>query len=140
MTTLGRCIETAGKPWVQSEADWKELERTAAKDTLVGNVVPALVKVALTYDRAVAVDGVSQLAVALRLYRLKHGAYPDKLASLVPEVLGKLPTDPFSGKDYLYRRDGKGFVVYSIGDDGIDDGGMEPRVNCTPDIAFKCSR
>ena len=139
LDAMEKCIEMAGKPWVQCEAGWAKLGQKIAKDTLVGSLVAALGRGALTYDRSVAIDGVSQLAVALRLYRIKHGEYPEKLAALTPEVLAKLPTDPFSGKDYVYRREGKGFVVYSIGEDGVDDGGEEGSGN-TPDIVVKCSR
>ena len=136
-------VTLSRKPWHQSKADWEkidhDLQEKATDYPLTTVLGSTLSKTAQIYDRAVAVDGVSQLAVALRLYRLKHGQYPEKLTALVPEVLKKLPTDPFSGKDYEYRREGKGFVVYSIGDDGVDNNGEEGTGNA-PDIAFKCSR
>ena len=65
------------------------------------------------------------MASALRLYRIKHGAYPEKLDALVPEFIDKLPTDPFSGREYVYRKEGKGFILYSLGVNMTDDGGVE---------------
>ena len=83
----------------------------------------------------------AKFAIALRLYCMKHGAYPDSLDALVPEFLDKLPLDPFSGKPYVYRRDGSGFVVYSVGHNGVDDGGVEVTGDRDKgDIVWKCSR
>jgi hypothetical protein len=91
------------------------------------------------YDQGLASESVCRLAAALRLHKIEHGAYPEKLAALVPDVLPKLPVDPFSGKDYVYRREGKGYIVYSVGQDGVDSGGKEDTP-CTPDIVVECSR
>ena len=33
------------------------------------------------------------------------------------------PVDPFTGKPLEYRREGDGFLIYSAGPDGRDDGG-----------------
>ena len=46
------------------------------------------------------------------------------LADLVPDYLSEVPQDPFSGKPLLYRRNAKGYVLYSVGLDGRDDGGQ----------------
>ena len=73
----------------------------------------------------------------MSVYRMKHGAYPEKLDALVPDFIDKLPVDPFSGKDYIYRRDGKGFIVYSIGANGADDGGMRSDVRDEGDVVFE---
>ena len=95
----------------------------------------------VNYDRRVVQMSSVKLAVALRLCRLNYGRYPDDLAALVPEFLDKLPTDPFSGKEFIYRKEGQGFVVYSVGVNGTDDGGVEDAKNRDAgDIVWKCSR
>ncbi len=33
--------------------------------------------------------------------------------------------DPFTGKSFVYRREGDGFIVYSLGVNRTDDGGVE---------------
>jgi hypothetical protein len=65
-----------------------------------------------------------QLDLAVRLYRERHGAFPDDLRALVPEVLGRIPADPFSDADAspVYRNNGESFELYSVGPDGDDDG------------------
>ena len=95
----------------------------------------------LAFDRTIAHLACLKVALALRLHRLKHGVYPELLAALVPEFLDKLPLDPFSGKDLVYRREGKGFVVYSLDWDGADDNGVpSQRSQNQGDIVFRVSR
>lgn len=63
-------------------------------------------------------------AIALKRYQLKHGDYPSSLADLVPQFLSSVPRDPVDGQPLRYRRmaDGR-FLLYSIGENGKDDGG-----------------
>jgi hypothetical protein len=65
----------------------------------------------------------SRTGLACRLHKGRTGAYPDDLGALVPGLLGAVPIDPFTGKPLIYRRDGGGFVVYSLGSNEKDDGG-----------------
>ena len=65
----------------------------------------------------------ARTALALRIYKSQHGRYPDTLNALAPAILSKVPVDPFSGKLLIYRREGKGFVFYSVSVNGRDDGG-----------------
>lgn len=46
------------------------------------------------------------LLVALVAYRLDHGELPPSLEALVETYLDKLPVDPYSGRDFVYFRDG----------------------------------
>ncbi len=61
------------------------------------------------------------VASAVRLHRIRTGRYPKSLEEL---NLGDLAIDPCSGQPFVYRTDPKkGFMLYSIGPDGLDDGG-----------------
>ncbi len=63
-------------------------------------------------------------AIALKRCQLRHGDYPDTLAGLVPEFLAAVPRDPLDGQPLRYRRNANGtFTLYSIGENGVDDGG-----------------
>lgn len=53
----------------------------------------------------------------LREQHAREGAYP--------ETAKNLPLDPFDGKPLRYKREGKGFVLYSVGYDLKDNGGRE---------------
>ena len=70
----------------------------------------------------------SQLLLALRAYNHQFGSYPQTLAELKNKLDFKVPTqDPFSGKDFIYKRQGNGFLLYSIGENMKDDGGTVPK-------------
>lgn len=63
-------------------------------------------------------------AIALKRFHLRHGRHPETLAELVPELLSAVPIDPWSGRPLGYRRNAAGgFTLYSVGEDGRDDGG-----------------
>lgn len=51
------------------------------------------------------------IAVALRRFRIDHGAYPNTLDELAPAYLKNVPIDAFTGKRPEYRRSGAGFEL-----------------------------
>ena len=62
--------------------------------------------------------------LALRAYRLDHGAGPPTLSALVPRYLPAVPADPFALSGPLrFKRVGAKSLLYSVGPDGKDDGG-----------------
>ncbi|MDB6110705.1 MAG: hypothetical protein JWR69_2455 [Pedosphaera sp.] len=68
-------------------------------------------------------------AIALKRFHLVHGAYPERLEILVPDYLQRPPIDPMDGKPLRYRlRPGGEFLLYSVGEDGEDNGGDANRV------------
>jgi len=81
-------------------------------------------------------------ALAVERFRQKQGQLPKNLKELVPRFLHEIPTDPFDGKPIRFRRLAEGYVVYSVGADGHDDGGRERperkrfNDNSTYDITF----
>lgn len=77
----------------------------------------------------------SLAALAIERYRLANGRLPDKPDELVPAYLAALLTDPFDGQPLRYKKLAKGYVVYSVGEDGKDDGGDEKK-----DITFTVER
>ena len=65
------------------------------------------------------------VALALRAYKIEHGAYPEKLDALVPCYLQKIPADPFGGGGPLrYKKQGADYKLWSIGPDKKDDNGL----------------
>ena len=64
-------------------------------------------------------------ALAVERYRLAKGKLPDGLGDLVGEYLESVPADPFTGQMLKYKKLQQGYVVYSVGKDGKDDGGVE---------------
>jgi len=61
--------------------------------------------------------------LAIRQFQSERGVYPNRLAELVPQFLKALPRDPFGTNGFIYRTQTNGFLLYSVGPDGKDDGG-----------------
>jgi hypothetical protein len=78
-------------------------------------------------NRVLAIEISRQMAItaiALKRHTVRHGAAPADLHALVPAFLPAVPRDPVDGLPLRYRSNADGtFVLYSIGEDGVDDGG-----------------
>jgi hypothetical protein len=68
-------------------------------------------------------------ALGIQRYRLKTGRLPNQLSDLVPGYLAALPRDSMNGKVLVYRLRpaGDDFLLYSVGENGKDDGGDPAR-------------
>jgi hypothetical protein len=83
-------------------------------------------KVFLTDARTRAKLLLSEAALAIERYRLaNHNLLPPALQDVVPAFLPAVPLDPFDGKPLRYQLLPKGYLIYSIGEDGVDNGGKE---------------
>lgn len=70
----------------------------------------------------------AKAALGVERYRLaNHNQLPNSLEDLVPSFLAAEPIDPFDGKPLRFKKLAKGYVIYSVGPDGIDDGGKERK-------------
>jgi len=65
----------------------------------------------------------TRAGLACKIYRKGHGRYPSSLGELVPGLLDKEPIDPFPGKPLIYKVQGDGVLIYSLGANQKDDGG-----------------
>ena len=74
-------------------------------------------------SRSDVYDSFTALALGLAGYRHDRGAYPARLAELCPAYVAEMPLDLFGDGDFRYRREDDGYLVYSIGPNGKDDGG-----------------
>lgn len=97
----------------------------------IGNVFvsmfsPALSAAANAEDRGAMQFEVTKLGFALAAYRADHSAYPKQLRDLVPEYIAKVPGDVFAkdGPPH-YKPQGTGYLIYSVGINGKDDGGRD---------------
>jgi hypothetical protein len=91
-------------------------------------------------DQAVAVrarDEAKASAVragaSLLEYKAKHGSFPATLA----EAISSVPADPFDLKPLRYRREGGGFVVWSVSQSLTFDGGDPATKPAPTEIAFR---
>jgi hypothetical protein len=90
-------------------------------------LVPALSRVFEAQARSQARHRAAAVLLAATRARLEAGALPESAESLVPEWLLALPADPFRTEGPLtVKTNADGWLVYSVGPDGEDDGGPMP--------------
>ena len=82
--------------------------------------------------------------LALRAYTLEHDShFPAKLDSLVPKYLAYTPIDPFANANvslqYHLSRDKVHYLLYSVGPDGIDNGGAPIIYKPSPGMAKRAA-
>jgi hypothetical protein len=95
----------------------------AIGDVLTAQMMPAARKVQAGYDRSEQVRRNLHVAFALAAYQREEGRYPAKLDDLAPKYIPAVPDDLFTGKALIYRPADKGYLLYSVGVNGRDDGG-----------------
>lgn len=81
---------------------------------------------------------------AVRRYAIENGSPPESLADLVPEYLPAVTVDPYGDAPLRYRRIEDGYLLYSVGANGVDDGGQhaiyhEAKTNREADLFFDAS-
>ena len=87
-------------------------------------LIPAIGRASTRAVECEAVQALCRVAIALRRYQSAQGSHPDSLQQLVPEFLSAVPLDPFDGQPLRYRRNkNESFTLYSVGENGRDDGG-----------------
>ncbi len=86
-----------------------------------------------------------RVVLAIESYRAGHGSLPTSLSDLVPGHLAEMIPDHYadSAADFGYRivedleTYPEGYILYTVGFDGIDDGGVpdseKPYASLTPD-------
>jgi len=88
-------------------------------------LMPAVVRViGISYRGKVETDSLITTLALLR-YKADEGQLPENLDELVASgYLKKLPMDPYSDGSLVYRKIDEDFVLYSLGADFDDDGGV----------------
>ncbi len=92
---------------------------------MLRHLLPAMGRTTRLYGRYYAGFVTTRTAMAVLRYRLKHQQLPETLALLVPEFMSVVPADPLDGEPIRYVKRANGFIVYSVGEDGQDNGGRD---------------
>jgi len=133
--------ETAGLPLLEDEIA-KARRRWWALFPMGAILAPVFERANAKRDDALARVGLAQVSLLLKAYKAERGGCPESLGELGKFAGRELPIDPFSGKPFVYRREGKGFLLYSWGVNLKDDGGTPPpkRRYEEGDIVIRCLR
>jgi hypothetical protein len=104
----------------------KDGDKVAGKmtgDVLASLLLPAVRKVQQAHDRITQVERNLRVAFAMAAYHKDNGHYPEKLEDLAPKYLAAVPDDAFNGQPLIYKPEKNGYLFYSVGPNGKDDGG-----------------
>ncbi|HNQ23395.1 MAG TPA: hypothetical protein PKK06_09905 [Phycisphaerae bacterium] len=124
-----RVLEFATQPPGQrslTEADVDAVvQRIPAWDVIARMSLPSLTAAAGQSWRAQAQWNLLRGLVALRSYMARHaGTPPARLADLGDALSADALLDVYSGQPLRYRVESAGWVLYSVGPNGRDDGGV----------------
>jgi hypothetical protein len=96
-------------------------------------LLPAVTQVVVAEDRAEQRVRNLRVAMALAAWRAKNGQYPERLDELSQGGLIDPPLDVFTERPLVYRRETRGYVLYSLGPNETDDGGHDATTGRTSD-------
>jgi len=105
----------------------------ANRNPLMRTMMPALGRYYALHTRAETNRRASVLATNIMAYRQQHGDYPDSLDAFGDR---DFIIDPFTDQRFVYRRDGDSFTLYSLGPNGVDDGGVHDRRMRDNDVRY----
>jgi hypothetical protein len=90
-------------------------------------VIPNVGAFADHLDRAQALRDCARVLAAAHLHRLEAGAFPTDPGALAERLGGIFPHDPLSptGVPLVFEVEGDEVRCYSVGPDGVDDGGQD---------------
>jgi len=87
-------------------------------------LLPAFGRIQKIRARNEASRRATQLSYAVHIYKEQTGQWPQSLDDLPPRFSATMRTDPFTGGYFGYRVDASGPVIYSLSENGVDDGGQ----------------
>ncbi len=119
------------QPWDRIKR-WKQLKESWSRDSnpilapMAGNFHALQKDIEGLLSRTLL-----RVAVGIAWYETEKGAWPATLQDLVPRYLAAVPPCPYTGTPLRYQ-DGR---VWSVGADGVDNGGQPEPPNDDPEKA-----
>jgi hypothetical protein len=139
---MSQIVEAAKLPVEQQIDEVPRILRDCERqDAVLTSLLPACNKVVQAHARNEANLRCALVALAVERYRAENRSWPASLESLMQTgYLKAVPIDPFDGKQLRYRPTAEGVLVYSVGVDRIDNGGVVNRntpVGTGVDLGFR---
>jgi hypothetical protein len=122
---MGKSTQLLQSPYVPRESqEYKEIERLIGHNFVSDRLAPMVWGIQWFHCRTAAAVRMTLAGLAVLRYKQARGTWPPSLDALDLKNV----TDPFSGQPLHYRAKDDGFLVYSVGDDQKDDGGIAEPV------------
>jgi len=109
LQTMAKMISLVKRPYWEVKENLKDFDKEIQKlpeekAILTQMLVPALSRCYNQEARANALLGDAEIALACHIYKKKYGDFPSSLDKFTPEILPSLPLDPFTGRNYIYKK------------------------------------
>jgi hypothetical protein len=130
LDSMTRYIEAARLPQAQRLAKFREVEARARRRSFLRRRVTAVALSRALGQSDLQVRArfaLARTALAIERHRLATGQLPPDLDTLVPQYLEQVPVDPSDGRPIRYRHEEAGYVLWSVGADGQDNGGRRRK-------------
>ena len=115
-------VAVARKPWPEIFTASRTIEGTS---TFGRMIVVGLAHMVASHGTVLTRIRTARVAIQIERYRRQHERLPASLEELETWASDwNLPSDPFTGKALQLQSDDEGFVVYGVGANGVDDGGV----------------
>jgi hypothetical protein len=119
--------ESIGRMWSSEQ----EIERIRVDSSLQYSVAAIMLPaMGQSVNRVFTYEQTTQAftaMLAIETYKLDHGTFPESLDELLGQYLPAMPEDLMNPTEPIkYLRSEGGYVLYSVGSDGDDDGGKAP--------------
>ncbi len=138
LSMLNQAVEIARRPPPEQPSGWAEWTKSVeppkdAGSPSLGFIAHATMASIVPAGRATfRITGQLRsgvVLVAAERHRQAHGDLPGTIEAIDPKFLPRRPIDPFDGRPIKLRAFEDGVSVYSVGRDGIDDGGTFGRLS-----------
>ncbi|MFQ5414873.1 MAG: hypothetical protein ACE5E6_10490 [Phycisphaerae bacterium] len=121
-------LAAIGYPEVRAADMTAATEAYVHATPLTEMLLPSLSRVYQLEARCETSRRATQLAYAAHLFKARHRRWPRSVDEVAAEYGPTMGIDPFTGESFGYRVDDDGPVIYSLSENGVDDGGVHsPR-------------
>lgn len=127
--TFGELIACGALPYPEAAPRLAALNAAVSQAASVSGVLASMTISGLAVLPASAARAETQIqmarvGLAVEQYIAREGHAPPNLEAVAPILGGAVPGDPFTGEPFIYRPEDDGFVLYSVGMNLADDGGL----------------
>ncbi|MBN1489833.1 MAG: exo-alpha-sialidase [Phycisphaerae bacterium] len=112
-----------GYPEVRKAQVDTAAERCAFTNAMTRIVTPSVGRAMQLRAELEATRRATRLSFAANLVKARTGRWPASLDEL-PDEYAEMRIDPFTGADFAYRLEADGPRIYTLSENGVDDGGV----------------
>jgi hypothetical protein len=143
LRSMNRLCEVSNRPLHEQADAYRQASEDAKSHTdyiLVASDLSGPEKVFHAAQRCRAQLDCARVGIAVERFRQAKKRWPASLDEIPLDLLPGVPIDPYDGQPVRFRRTETGVVVYTLGQNLLDDGGVveQPRIgDPSLDVGFR---